>query len=179
MRLHRWRLPSRRVPAPSWRTLADDGKFDEAYAAMQDGQQPAADNPRNLLLAADVARLSHHSGQAVAPLRRLLASFPAIRVRRWPRSHSAVCCLMSWDVPARRQRHSRELVRERWQKMRSQGKWKRGRGPATLPRLARGPSSICSFIPTVGVTDRCDATADWNQPADTCCCSTVCRGRTR
>ena len=43
---------------------------------MQDGQQPAADNPRDLLLAADVARLSHHSGQAVTPLRRLLASFP-------------------------------------------------------------------------------------------------------
>jgi transmembrane sensor len=60
-----------------WRAFAQEGDFDKAYEALQrEGTDTVGDAPADLLLAADVARLSHHSGQAVAPLRRLLQGHP-------------------------------------------------------------------------------------------------------
>jgi transmembrane sensor len=81
------------VPASelaSWQALAHDGQFEQAYrlayGPSPDGaksqQGPASPypallrerevTPGDLLLLADVARLSHHAADAVAPLSRLL-----------------------------------------------------------------------------------------------------------
>jgi transmembrane sensor len=65
------------APAPSppraWRALAQRGRFDDAYRALRrEGPAAVPDEPGALLLAADVARLSHHPAQAVAPLRHVL-----------------------------------------------------------------------------------------------------------
>jgi transmembrane sensor len=57
----------------AWRALAERGRFDEAYGAL-DGAVP--DEPQALLLAADVARRSHHHAEAVPYLRRLLERHP-------------------------------------------------------------------------------------------------------
>ena len=63
--------------AASWRTLAQEGEFDKAWSAMQaDGPGAVRDDAADLMLAADVARMSKHSDQAVAPLRKLLNSHP-------------------------------------------------------------------------------------------------------
>lgn len=64
------------VPASSsatWKTLAHDGDFDKAYGALE-AAGPAAvhDEAGELLLAADVARLSHHPGQAVPYLHKVV-----------------------------------------------------------------------------------------------------------
>jgi transmembrane sensor len=67
--------PSRppRAPASSWRSLAQSGSYDEAWQAMhRPGAAPVRSQPEELLLAADVARLSGHPAEALAPLRRLL-----------------------------------------------------------------------------------------------------------
>jgi transmembrane sensor len=57
----------------SWRTLAKAGDYDAAYAAMRaEPSAPVRDAPEELLLAADVARLSGHPAQAVDPLRRVV-----------------------------------------------------------------------------------------------------------
>lgn len=57
-------------PDASWRALARDGDFDRAYEALRrEGADPVRDEPGDLLLAADVARLSRHPAQAVGPLR--------------------------------------------------------------------------------------------------------------
>lgn len=62
---------------PSWRALHQEGDFDKAWEALaRDGIDKVRDDPADLLAAADVARMSKHSAQAVAPLRRLLASHP-------------------------------------------------------------------------------------------------------
>lgn len=71
------RPPTKRTPAvkpaepPTWRTLAQSGDFDAAWLAMKTAPAPR-DEPAELLLAADVARLSKHPDQALAPLRRVL-----------------------------------------------------------------------------------------------------------
>jgi transmembrane sensor len=56
---------------PSWRELAADGDYDRAHAALANDPRPPADVTQ-LLLAADVARLSHHPAEALAPLHRIL-----------------------------------------------------------------------------------------------------------
>ena len=71
--------PAPRSPQPkhiareSWRDLARGGEFDRAWTALSRPDAPALrDEPDELLLAADVARLSHHPADAIAPLRRVL-----------------------------------------------------------------------------------------------------------
>jgi transmembrane sensor len=55
-----------------WLTLAHEGRFDRAYLALPAEGPGAAQGPAELLLWADVARLSHHPQDAVAPLRRCI-----------------------------------------------------------------------------------------------------------
>jgi transmembrane sensor len=65
----------RAAPARSpraWAALAEAGRYDDAYAALRVSGGPAARSIADLLLAADVARLSHHPEAAVDPLRRVL-----------------------------------------------------------------------------------------------------------
>jgi len=63
------------VPAaPSWQDLARAGDNDAAFVALQNSKPQ--DVAEELLLAADVARLTRHPEQAVEPLNRLLARFP-------------------------------------------------------------------------------------------------------
>ncbi len=57
--------------SPGWRELAHDGDFDHAYAALADGDA-VRDEPEELLLAADVKRLSHHPAEAIDPLRAVV-----------------------------------------------------------------------------------------------------------
>src|SRR5262249_7654927 len=52
-----------------WRELARDGDYDRAYRAVDRVQDRAED----LLVVADVMRLSHHPEEAVAPLRKVIA----------------------------------------------------------------------------------------------------------
>lgn len=59
---------------PAWRVLAHDGDYDKAWAAL--GSTTVKDEPGELLLAADVARLSRHAAQAVPHLRRVVDKFP-------------------------------------------------------------------------------------------------------
>jgi transmembrane sensor len=56
--------------APGWRSLAHDGEYDKAYSALDSAT--VKDDVGDLLLAADVARLSHHAAQAVPHLRRVV-----------------------------------------------------------------------------------------------------------
>jgi transmembrane sensor len=72
-------LPSAHVaPSPSslfWRQPAQEGDYDTAFQALHEaGPQAVRDEAGDLLLAADVARLSHHPGEAVAPLQRVIAN---------------------------------------------------------------------------------------------------------
>lgn len=69
--------PKRATPPPrvqrGWRTAADQGDFDKAYEQLsRSGPSAVRDVPAELLLAADVARLSHHPAEAVAPLERVV-----------------------------------------------------------------------------------------------------------
>jgi transmembrane sensor len=57
--------------APSWKDLALEGKHAAAYALLRDQGNTLRD-PEDLLLAADVARLSGHGAEAVPFLERLL-----------------------------------------------------------------------------------------------------------
>jgi transmembrane sensor len=69
--------PSATVAAKStWKALAHDGEFDKAYAALkvEGGATAVHDDAGELLLAADVARLSHHPADAVVHLRRVVSS---------------------------------------------------------------------------------------------------------
>jgi transmembrane sensor len=62
--------------SPGWREFAREGRFDRAYDRLVlDGAQAIKDEPAELLLAADVARWSHHPAAAITPLRRLLSAF--------------------------------------------------------------------------------------------------------
>ncbi len=65
--------------AAAWRELARGGHHHEAFASL--GAQGIARETRrlgvaNLLVLADVARLSGHAEEAVAPLERILRRFP-------------------------------------------------------------------------------------------------------
>jgi transmembrane sensor len=63
--------------APSWRSLAREGDFDKAYDALsKEGLASVRDETAELLLAADVARLSKHAAQAVPLLRRVVDGHP-------------------------------------------------------------------------------------------------------
>lgn len=65
--------PPNRAEQGRWRTLAQNGQFDQAYGELETSNLAAAsDEPGDLLLLADVARLSHHPAAAVAPLEKLL-----------------------------------------------------------------------------------------------------------
>jgi transmembrane sensor len=54
----------------TWKALAEEGDFDQAYQRMRLREIP--DVAEDLLSAADVARLSHHPADAVLPLRQIL-----------------------------------------------------------------------------------------------------------
>jgi transmembrane sensor len=59
---------------PAWRSLAERGQYREAYASLhREGEPSVRDETHELLLAADTARLSGHSSEAVPYLRRILA----------------------------------------------------------------------------------------------------------
>jgi len=57
--------------AHPWRDLAERGEYAKAFAALRRTPNDVREEPADLLLAADVARLSSHPAQAVAPLRRV------------------------------------------------------------------------------------------------------------
>ena len=86
------RHPRRRGPSgEAWRTAAREGRYGPAFNLLQqDGFETVRDEPNDLLLAADVARLSGHPRDAVKPLRTLLH-----RYRRDPRSPAAAFTLGS------------------------------------------------------------------------------------
>ena len=69
----------RDAPAEDWRALARTGAHDEAFDAIgAEGirRETSQANAGQLLLLADVARLSGHPEEAVGPLERLLAEHP-------------------------------------------------------------------------------------------------------
>lgn len=66
-------LPGSRTAPGRWRVLAQEGQFDQAFHALEATDLAAASNaPEDLLLLADIARLSHHPAEAVAPLEKML-----------------------------------------------------------------------------------------------------------
>jgi transmembrane sensor len=68
------RRPARRS---SWQSLASAGEYDQAYEAFETTRvRPDSLGPEDLMMLADVARLSGHPRDAVAPLERLLAVYP-------------------------------------------------------------------------------------------------------
>lgn len=64
-------------PSRAWAALAELGRYDEAYAALPASGTLATRSVADLLLAADVARLSHHPEAAVDPLRSVLDDYRA------------------------------------------------------------------------------------------------------
>jgi transmembrane sensor len=73
--------PPTDAPSPSaephiWRDLAHRGQYAQAFAALRRTPNDVRDEPEDLLLAADVARLSSHPAQAVAPLRKVSERYP-------------------------------------------------------------------------------------------------------
>ncbi len=71
------RVRAQRPSAPSWRALAEEGRVDEAYAALE--QAGGAASLRGLadaLRAADVMRLSGHPAEAVDALEGAIAANP-------------------------------------------------------------------------------------------------------
>jgi len=65
--------PAEHAGDARWRSLAGAGDYDAAYDAMRaGGARAVGDAADDLLLAADVARLSRHPAEAVAPLEALL-----------------------------------------------------------------------------------------------------------
>jgi transmembrane sensor len=69
-------VPSSPAQVPSWKKLAAAGDYDRAYALIQTPGTSVGDNPEELLLAADSARLSGHAERAVPLLRRMIARYP-------------------------------------------------------------------------------------------------------
>jgi transmembrane sensor len=67
---------ARKPATPAWKRLAEAGAFDEAYRAMSADRRSVGDEPGDLLLAADAARLSGHPEQAVRLLQRVVAKHP-------------------------------------------------------------------------------------------------------
>jgi transmembrane sensor len=73
------RAPKNNTPpvfrSSSWRDLAQDGEYGRAYARLiQDGPGTVNDEPGDLLLAADVARLGGHPEAAVQNLNRVVTA---------------------------------------------------------------------------------------------------------
>ncbi len=70
----------RRTLPHSWRQLAENGSYDEAYGTLgpQGVSQTArrSHSPDELFTLADVARLSGHPGEAVLPLGKIIAQYP-------------------------------------------------------------------------------------------------------
>jgi hypothetical protein len=59
--------------APSWRPLAESGRYDEAHSALKKaGPSAVRDETADLLLAADAARLSGYPAEAVPYLERVV-----------------------------------------------------------------------------------------------------------
>lgn len=78
-------------PKVSWQSVAQQGKYAGAYEILErEGFDSVRDAPQELLLAADVARLSGHPERAVAPLRQL-----SERHARDPRAPAAAFTLGS------------------------------------------------------------------------------------
>jgi transmembrane sensor len=73
---------------PKWRTLAARGNLGGAYQELERDGWAIDRDPASLLLAADVARRTQHPAQAVAPLRRMLQTYP-----RDPRASAAAFTL--------------------------------------------------------------------------------------
>jgi transmembrane sensor len=63
--------PTGAEPRVVWRDFARRGQYAQAFAALRRTPNDVREEPADLLLAADVARLSSHPAQAVAPLRRV------------------------------------------------------------------------------------------------------------
>jgi transmembrane sensor len=60
-----------------WRELAKKGDYAAAYRELSTGsERKPVSEPADLMLAADVARLSNHPQAAVAPLRKVFGEFP-------------------------------------------------------------------------------------------------------
>ena len=66
--------PAARAVAPeTWRALARDSEYHRAYSALaRTGARDVRDDPTDLMLAADVARLSGHPAEALEPLRGVI-----------------------------------------------------------------------------------------------------------
>lgn len=65
------------VARPDWRPLANRGEFEKAFEVLKRSEgSPVPNDPKELLLASDVARLSGHPEQARAWLNQLLERFP-------------------------------------------------------------------------------------------------------
>jgi transmembrane sensor len=73
-------IPAPQAPASSavesWAALAREGEFDRAYDVMRKTPSPRRDDAGELLLEADVARLSGHHAEAIAPLLRIVDGHP-------------------------------------------------------------------------------------------------------
>lgn len=62
---------------PVWRELAASGEYNAAYEAIEQRERDTIQNePSDLMLAADVARLSRHPAEAVLLLERVARDFP-------------------------------------------------------------------------------------------------------
>jgi transmembrane sensor len=59
-----------------WRHLAREGDFEGAYRVLQRQKHTVRDEPGDLMLEADIARMSGHPSEAIAPLRRLMNHYP-------------------------------------------------------------------------------------------------------
>jgi transmembrane sensor len=71
--------PSAKPTRPAWRELARRGEYADAYRSLGDrgiAQEAARSSVDDLLALADVARLSGHAVEAVAPLRRVIDEHP-------------------------------------------------------------------------------------------------------
>jgi transmembrane sensor len=62
--------------AASWRKLAKRGAYADAFKALGPSSKSVRDEPSDLMLAADVARLSRHPGEATRFLSRVTDKFP-------------------------------------------------------------------------------------------------------
>jgi len=62
--------------ASAWRKLAKRHAYEEAYKALAPVAKSVHDEPSDLMLAADVARLSRHPGEATRYLARVSDAFP-------------------------------------------------------------------------------------------------------
>ena len=76
-------VPAPAAPASSWRTLADEKKYDDAYVQLgKEGVTAEAkkvDTVDDLLRLSDVARLSGHPSDALPALERIAREFPSDR----------------------------------------------------------------------------------------------------